>query len=104
MNQNEQKPPSIVTMMKSFTRDLAKYIKEGAPNVTPESYATRLDICRGCEYFKKSSARCGKCGCLLEHKAKWRTADCPANKWPLEVQPEIPKGTDPEIINNDGKE
>ena len=26
--------------------------------------------------------RCGKCGCLLEHKAKWKTADCPDNKWP----------------------
>ena len=29
----EQKPPTILGMIKSFTKDLAKYIKEGAPNV-----------------------------------------------------------------------
>jgi uncharacterized paraquat-inducible protein A len=78
-------------MLKSFTKDLSKYIKEGAPNVAPEDYALRLDICSGCEYFKKSSARCTKCGCLLEHKAKWKTADCPEDKWPIQEQP---KGDD----------
>jgi hypothetical protein len=84
MSHEEQKSPSIFQMMKSFTKDLTKYIKEGAPNVTPESYAMRLDICNGCEYLKKQSMRCGACGCLLEHKAKWKTAECPKDKWPLE--------------------
>ena len=82
MSHQNQKPPSIFRMMKSFTKDLAKYIKEGAPNISPEEYATRLDICNGCEHLKKASMRCGKCGCLLEHKAKWKTADCPDNRWP----------------------
>ena len=88
MSQNEQKTLSIFGMMKSFTKDLAKYIKEGAPNVSLEDYATRLDICKGCEYLKESSMRCGKCGCLLEHKAKWKTTDCPIHKWPVQEQPE----------------
>ena len=35
--------------------------------------------------------RCGSCGCLLEHKAKWKTADCPMSKWPAQEQP--PKDT-----------
>ena len=54
MSHEEQKPPSIFRMMKSFTKDLTKYIKEGAPNVSPESYAMRLDICNGCETWFKS--------------------------------------------------
>ena len=91
MSKNEQKPPSILGMVKSFTKDLARYIKEGAPNVSPEDYAIRLDTCSGCEHFKKSSMRCGSCGCLLEHKAKWKTADCPMSKWPAQEQP--PKDT-----------
>jgi hypothetical protein len=35
-----------------------------------------------CPHLIKKSMRCGVCGCLLEHKAKWKTADCPKNKWP----------------------
>lgn len=86
MNQKEQKP-SILQMMKSFTSELTKWVKEGAPNVSPEDYAMRLDICNGCEFLKKESMRCSKCGCLLEHKAKWKTADCPENKWPIQEPP-----------------
>ena len=58
MNQNnEQKPPSIFKMMKTFTKELTTWIKEGAPNVTPESYATRLDICSGCEHIKRNGLK-----------------------------------------------
>jgi len=78
----EQKLPSIFSMIKSFAKDVTKYIKEGAPNTTIEEYANRLDICRTCPSYIKSSARCGSCGCLLEHKARWTTADCPEHKWP----------------------
>ena len=103
MNQNNQKPPSIFKMMKSFTNELGKYIKEGAPNVTPEAYAARLDVCNGCDKLNSQSMRCMSCGCLLEHKAKWRTADCPEKKWAPEVKPELKLGTDPEIAKGDGK-
>lgn len=90
MNQNnEQKPPSLFKMMKTFTKELTTWIKEGAPNVTPESYATRLDICSGCEHINKKSMRCMACGCLLEHKAKWRTTDCPKKKWPKEYTDDL---------------
>ena len=72
---NYVKPPSFFQMAKSFTKDLAKYVKEGAPNVTPEDYEKRLDTCRSCEFLIEKSMRCGACGCLLEHKAKWKTAN-----------------------------
>ena len=29
--------------------------------------------------------RCGKCGCLIQHKAKWKTTTCPINKWKAQV-------------------
>ena len=76
------KPPSFFQMAKSFTKDLAKYVKEGAPNVTEEDYVARLDTCKECEFLIERTMRCGACGCLLEHKAKWKTADCPKLKWP----------------------
>ena len=75
------KPPSFFQMAKSFTKDLAKYVKEGAPNVTEEDYVARLDTCKECEFLIERTMRCGACGCLLEHKAKWKTADCPKDKW-----------------------
>ena len=91
MSQNQQKPPSIFTMMKTFTNELGKWIKEGAPNVSPEDYAERLDVCSTCEHLLKASMRCGACGCLLEHKAKWRTTDCPKKKWPKQNTDDLPE-------------
>lgn len=86
MSHEQQKPPSIFKMMKTFTKELTNYIKSGAKNVSPEDYAIRLDICSGCEHLKKQSMRCNKCGCLLEHKAKWKSSDCPDNRWPEQKQ------------------
>jgi len=72
MKKNEEpKPPSLFKMIRTFGSELAKYVKEGAPNVSPEDYALRLDTCMQCPQLIKSSMRCGSCGCLLETKAKW---------------------------------
>lgn len=81
--EDEQKSPSMFKMVSTFTKEFSKYVRAGAPNVSPADYALRLDTCNGCEFLKKSSMRCGKCGCLLEHKAKWETSECPENKWPI---------------------
>ena len=80
-NKEEPEVPSIFKMIRNFSKDMVKYIKEGAPNVSTNDYAGRLSVCRGCPSYIKASARCGECGCLLEHKAKWKTAECPLNKW-----------------------
>jgi len=71
------KPPSMLQMIKTFSRDLVTYVAEGAPNVSAEDYAQRLDACKACPYLKPTHMRCGMCGCLIEHKAKWKTASCP---------------------------
>jgi hypothetical protein len=74
---NYQKPPSMFTMVTNFGKELAKYVREGAPNVTPDQYVGRLKECNKCPHLIKKSMRCGLCGCMLEHKAKWSTTDCP---------------------------
>ena len=71
------KTPSLFTMLKNFTRDISKYIANGAQNVTEEDYAERLDTCLVCPHIQKEKMKCGLCGCLLEHKAKWKTTVCP---------------------------
>lgn len=41
----------------------------------------RLTICRGCDYFKRESERCAKCGCFLRAKAALALEHCPVGKW-----------------------
>ena len=86
---SDNKTPGIWSMTKSFSRDLAKWVKEGAPNVSPGDYTERLSDCNACEHLIRDKMRCGKCGCLIEHKAKWKTTKCPINVWK------------PQTINND---
>ena len=84
-NKKEPKLPSFATMAKNFAKDLTKYIAQGAPNVSEVRYKERLNTCKRCPDLIKSTMRCGKCGCLVEHKAKWKTTKCPADKWLPEV-------------------
>jgi len=81
------KPPSLFKMMKSFTTELASYIGNGAPNVTSEDYAERLDTCLTCPHLMKKNMRCGLCGCVLQFKAKMKTATCPdkPSRWKEQV-------------------
>tara|TARA_R110000787_G_scaffold283427_1_gene396193 strand:- start:1278 stop:1601 length:324 start_codon:yes stop_codon:yes gene_type:complete len=87
MSEEKNKLPSAFSMVKSFAKDIGKYVKEGAPNVSEESYAKRLEACGKCPFLIKEKMRCGKCGCLVEHKAKWKTTTCPdaPSKWAVEI-------------------
>ena len=38
------KPPSVFKMMKSFSKDLANYVKAGAPNCSQTDYKERLEL------------------------------------------------------------
>jgi hypothetical protein len=76
--------PSIYDMVKGFVKEAVEYAKQGAPHVTAKQYEVRLKACHSCEHLKKDVERCGLCGCLVEHKAKWATASCPdtPKRWP----------------------
>ena len=68
-----QKPPSMFQMLKSFSSEALKHIANKGRNVSAEDYAERLDACNSCEHLIRNSMRCGLCGCLVQHKAKWET-------------------------------
>ena len=77
MSKEKKKMPSIFKMATNFAKDLGKYIKEGAPNVTHKQYVKRLETCNQCPHLDKERMRCTLCGCAVEHKAKWKTTTCP---------------------------
>ena len=85
--QEKPKGPTLFNMISSFARELKTYVANGAPNVTTEDYIERLDTCDKCEHIKKPQMRCGLCGCLLEHKAKWKTTTCPdkPSRWKTQI-------------------
>lgn len=41
----------------------------------------RLNVCSNCEFRKW--ATCGRCGCVLQAKARIRDEECPEKKWPI---------------------
>ena len=71
------KTPTMFEMLKNFTSELTTYVKNGSPNVTEENYINRLKACQRCEHLNIKLMRCKVCGCLIEHKAKWKTTTCP---------------------------
>ena len=95
------KPPSMWQMAKNFSKELAKYVAEGAPNVSQEDYEGRLDACAACPHLLKEKMRCGLCGCMLETKARWRTTTCPDNPTRWAIQDPTPK-TDQEKSKTGG--
>tara|TARA_R100000808_G_scaffold7806_1_gene22518 strand:+ start:1278 stop:1592 length:315 start_codon:yes stop_codon:yes gene_type:complete len=85
-----QKPPTLFQMVKGFSKELVEYVKQGAPNVSPEDYADRLDACKACPHLKEKFMRCGLCGCMIQHKAKWKTTTCPDKPERWAKQEDIP--------------
>jgi hypothetical protein len=86
-NPEEPTGPTMFNMISSFARELKTYIANGSPNVSTEDYVERLEACNSCEHVKKPQMRCGLCGCLLEHKAKWKTTTCPdkPTRWKKQI-------------------
>jgi hypothetical protein len=51
-------------------------------NRTPEEISVyRLEICKGCEFYRKLSNTCKKCGCFMKLKTTLEHAKCPIGKW-----------------------
>lgn len=78
----EDKPklPSLLTMAGNFSKALASHVATGAKKVGLNVMENRLATCSVCPLRKDS--RCSACGCDLETKATWLSAECPVGKWP----------------------
>lgn len=74
------KSPTLLRMVTNFAKDLAKFTKAGAPVVDRFEYEDRVSTCLSCEHLKNKK-RCGLCGCVVEVKAAWATAECPDGRW-----------------------
>jgi len=53
----------------------------GSPRSPEELEEYRLNICKGCDFFRKSNQTCRKCGCFMKLKTKLEKAKCPIGKW-----------------------
>lgn len=80
----EPKSPGLVTKAFNFMKASAEYVKSGMENLNKEDYQVRLKICQDCPFRKDST--CTKCGCFINVKAQWKSADCPDNRWPKQVK------------------
>jgi hypothetical protein len=84
MTDNNKEYPSVFKMLTNFTKEVGTYLVNGSPNVTIDDYKDRLETCLKCPSLKRDVMRCSTCGCKVEHKAKWKTTDCPESKWKVQ--------------------
>ena len=55
---------------------------DGSRKVNDKDFSIRMEACLSCDHIiKKDPKTCGLCGCVLKVKARWRTSDCPDNRW-----------------------
>jgi hypothetical protein len=73
--------PSKIQMAKNLASATVEHAKTGFANVTSDEQQARLDICKGCEFYREADDRCLKCGCFLKSKSAWKSGKCPIGKW-----------------------
>ena len=62
----------------------AKYIGKGLPVLaSKEVVVERYSICEQCPNLTEEG-RCTECGCFMNIKAHYATAECPVGKWKRE--------------------
>lgn len=77
--------PGLMTMARTSGFSMKQWIENGGQVVTQEQYDARLDVCKGCEFWKGNAmingGRCMKCGCFTKFKLRMATEKCPIDKW-----------------------
>ena len=93
----EKKLPTASQMVRSLATDHWRSLKafiKGKQVIVPQEIADeRWEICKRCEYLlydetnpdtNKIDGRCTECGCFMNIKTHYATAECPIGKWPQE--------------------
>ena len=91
--EEKQLPPAsqmIRNLATDHWRSLKAFIK-GKQVIVPQEVAEeRWEICKQCPYLKydetnpdtnKKDGRCTECGCFMNVKVHYATAECPIGKW-----------------------
>lgn len=55
--------------------------KKDTEYVSDEVQEYRYAVCESCEYFRRTTKQCKKCGCFMTIKTGMANAECPAGKW-----------------------
>jgi len=58
-------------------------IRGTANKLTAEERQLRLDVCSVCPHLVKLTRQCGKCGCFIDMKSRYRYSQCDIGSWPL---------------------
>ena len=61
--------------------NLAKEKLNVADPAIEELSAKRMSICEQCEHIRRTTNRCGECGCILAAKTRTEHSQCPIGKW-----------------------
>ena len=68
--------------MSSQDKDVKPWdLINGSPRSPEELAQYRLEICKGCVYYRQLSNTCRKCGCFMKLKTQLEHAKCPIGKW-----------------------
>jgi len=77
--------PSPAQMVKNAAQSIVNNVKSvfQGNNLTSSDNeaATRLNICKSCNFFDESQVRCKKCGCKMAVKTYLKAEKCPIGKW-----------------------
>jgi hypothetical protein len=93
LSEEKKLPPAsqiVRNLATDHWRSLKAFIK-GKHVIVPQEIAEqRWEICKGCPYLKydetnpdtnKKDGRCTECGCFMNVKTHYATAECPISKW-----------------------
>ena len=82
---DQEKYPDFWEQMKNF-QQFAKFVGQNVVDgnevfVSEEKMKKREEICQDCSQFNRDSKRCYLCGCYMEVKWKFKSAECPISMW-----------------------
>ena len=76
---------AIYNTVKNLKAKLKKIPVNQARSTNENEYQKRLELCKGCEYFKieafAGTGQCLKCGCSIKYKLNIANEKCPVGKW-----------------------
>ena len=73
--------PSMLERIKSFAQAINVAASIGLESRNEQEMEQVLSICAVCPYLIVDRFTCGKCGCFLVVKSRFRDFKCPVNKW-----------------------
>jgi len=66
--------------------------------VKDEVYQERMEICRGCVFYKKLLGNCSVCKCFMKIKSRISVMECPKKYWGKTTEVERPDYIPKELI------